>query len=166
MAGQLPVFHPDDFYIRFTLGFSVAWYACFSPHWNGYLGSWRNWELNAKSPLHEKCWNQLGITNYANALCISVSPTGPPMSRLVSDIPISLLISYFSIVDLSSSIKTELFSFVGIVAKSWLNHGKLENQNKLLYFHSWGWNKWVSSFEGDEDDKIKYENGDDPWALI
>jgi hypothetical protein len=73
----------------------------------------------------EKCWNKLGITNYANALCISVSPTGPSMSRLVSDIPTSLLISYFSIVDFSTGIKMELFSFAGIVAKSWQNHGKL-----------------------------------------
>ncbi len=60
----------------------------------------------------------------------------------------------------------ELFSFAGIGAKSWQNHGKLESQNILLYLHSWGWNKWVSSFDGDEDDKIKYENGDDPRALI
>jgi hypothetical protein len=49
----------------------------FSPYWNGYLASWRNWEINAKSSLLEKCWNQLGKggalchKNYANALCIS-----------------------------------------------------------------------------------------------
>jgi hypothetical protein len=64
------------------------------------------------------CWKNAGIswereepfvTNYANALCISVS----------------LLISYFSIIDFSTGIKMELFSFAGIVAKSWQNHGKL-----------------------------------------
>ncbi len=96
------------------------------------------------------CWKIAGIswekeepfvTNYANALCINVSPTSPSMSRLISDIPISLLFSYFSIVDFSTGIKMELFSFEGTGAKSWLNHGKLENQNKLLYFHSWVW--WV-----------------------
>jgi hypothetical protein len=71
------------------------------------------------------CWKNAGIswereepfvTNYADALCISVSPTGPSMSRLVSDIPISLLFSYFSIVDFSTGIKMELFSFAVIVA--------------------------------------------------
>jgi hypothetical protein len=38
------------------------------------------------------------------------------MIRLVSDIPISLLFSYFSIVDFSTGIKMELFSFAVIVA--------------------------------------------------
>ncbi len=39
-----------------------------------------------------------------------------------------------------------------IMEKSWQNHGKiiakpwqLEKANNLIYFHSWGLNKWVSS---------------------
>ncbi len=118
------------------------------------------------------CWKNAGISwereelfvkNYANALCNSVSPMLAP--RWVDWFQISLF-SYFSIVDFSTGIKIGTFlicrNCCKIMAKSCQNYGKLESQNILLYFHSWGWNKWVSSFEGDEDEKIKYENGDDP----
>jgi hypothetical protein len=80
------------------------------------------------------CWKNAGIswereepfvTNYANALCISVSPTSPSMSRLVLDIPTSLLFSYFSI-------KMELFSFAGIVANVAWQTGKRKQLTVLL----------------------------------
>ncbi len=55
------------------------------------------------------------------------------------------------------------------------SHLHLQNRGKIManlknpkkYFHSWGWNKWVSSSKM----KVmmmmsKYENGYDPWATI
>jgi len=157
MAGQLPVFHPWRFLFPFYPWFfcsmiclffpSLKWIPCIMEEQGDqckvvFAGKMLESAGRGRSPLSQIMQMRFALVSH---------PLAP---RWVDWFQISLF-SYFSIVDFSTGIKMELFSFEGIVAKSWQNHGKLENRNKLLYFHSWGRNKWVSSFEGDEDDTDK-----------